>query len=132
MSKYFMAIRPAITAAFLANLGGCATYQTAKEITLVGFTEDVTKGKSVGQVNADDCVFYILRYPLGGAPTLSKALDNAKRQRTSSIGDTFGSDKGGGEANQLRYINHANVSNSGFDAYLFGKSCINISGMGYK
>ncbi len=109
---------------------GCTTYRTAKELKLVGFEEDVSKGKSVGEVEGGDCVFHVMGYYLGGMPTLSRAFKNASMQRTSSVSDAFGGSNATGD--RLRYMNNAVVRNDGFDVVIFGKKCILVSGLGFK
>ncbi len=111
-------------------LASCQTAQQAKEIKLLGFSEDASKGKSTGPIEGADCVFHVFGHWLGGQPTLSKAVMNARKGKTTSIGDSFG-DKDMGEGG-VRYFNNMAVSNDGFDAVVFGKQCIKISAMGYK
>lgn len=112
------------------SLFGCQTAQQAKEIKLVGFNDDVSKGKSVGPIEGADCVFHVLGYWMGGQPTLSKAVMNARKGKSTSIGDSFGSaDDGQGG---VRYFNDMAVSSDGFDAVVFGKRCIKITAVGYK
>jgi hypothetical protein len=114
----------------ISYLGGCATYSTLREIKLVGFDEDVSKGKSVGQIEGGDCVYHIFGHWLGGNPTISRAFANARKQRTTGVADAVGGDTSQGDP--LRYINNAQVTNDGFDAVVFGKSCIMVTGMGFK
>lgn len=107
----------------------CTTYRVAKNIKLIGFTEDVKKGKSVGAIEGEECIFIILGYRLGGLPTVRKALANARTGRSSEIGDIMGGASSGGG---IRYINNTSVSPTGFNAGVFGKDCITVTGMGYK
>jgi len=131
MSSFFRKTVGAIALFALAQISvGCATYRMAKEIRLIGFEDEVHKGKSVGQVEGGDCVFHIFGYWLGGAPTLSRAVQNTRMMRTSSVGDVVGGKIEGGDA--LRYINNMTVNNDGFNAVVFGKNCIMVSGIGYK
>lgn len=111
-------------------LTGCQTAQQAKEIRLLGFDEDVSKGKSLGPLEGSDCVFMVLGYWLGEQPTLSRAIMNARKGKKSSISDAAGEDGQLGEG--ARYLNNVSVSNSGFNAGIVGKSCINISATGNK
>lgn len=112
------------------GLAGCQTAQQAKEIKLLGFTEDASKGTSTGPIEGADCVFHVFGYWLGGQPTLSKAVMNARSGKSTSITDALGSaDMGTGG---VRYFNNMSVSNDGFNAVVFGKQCIKISAVGYK
>lgn len=118
-------------ASALFALVGCQTAQQAKEIKLIGFEENVSKGTSLGPIEGGDCVFHVLGYWLGGQPTLSRALMNARTGKTTSIGDSMGGGstmaKGG-----ARYFNNVVVTHDGFNAGIFGKQCINITAMGFK
>lgn len=110
-------------------LCSCQTAQQAREVKLLGFDEDVSKGKSLGPIEGGDCVYHIFGYWLGGQPTLQRAVMNARVGKTSTISDSGGGSRSGGGA---RYFNNASVSNDGFDALVFGKSCINITATGFK
>jgi hypothetical protein len=114
----------------LTILQACQTTVPVKELKLVGFEEDVGKGKSVGEVEGGDCVYMILGYWLGGAPTLSKAFANARKQRTTSVSESVGGNADAGDA--LRYMNNVTVKDEGFNAVVFGKYCLMVSGMGFK
>ena len=125
-------MRFSVSYLFVAAIGlaGCQTAQQAKEIKLLGFSEDASKGTSTGPIEGADCVFHVFGYWLGGQPTLSKAVMNARKGKTTSIGDSFGSaDTGEGG---VRYFNNMSVSNDGFNAGIFGKLCIKIAAVGYK
>ncbi len=115
--------------ALVGFLTSCATYNTVRELRLVGFEENVKKGKSLGQVEGGDCIYHVFGYWLGGQPTISRAFSNAQKQYTSTIADSGGGKSGAGS---VRYMNNVTVKNDGFNAVLFGKSCIMVSGMGYK
>ncbi len=110
-------------------LCSCTTYREIKEVKLIGFQEDVSKGKSVGQFEADDCVFHVLGYWLGGSPDMSRAIANARTQKKSKVTDMVTDSKGDAE---IRYMNNVNVSYDGFDAVVFGKRCIVVRGVGYR
>jgi len=114
----------------IAGVTACQTAQQAKEIQLVGFGEDVSKGTSLGPIEGSDCVFMVLGYWLGGAPTLSRAMMNARKGKKSSVSDVAGGAETLGEG--ARYLNNVSVSKDGFNAGIVGKSCINISATGYK
>lgn len=112
------------------GLASCQTVQQAKELKLVGFDENVSKGKNIGPIEGGDCVYKILGYWLGGQPTLQRAMMNARKGKTSTITDSGGGESSG--TGDIRYFNNAVVSNDGFDAYVFGKTCINITATGFK
>ena len=112
------------------SIHGCASYTTVRELKLVGFEEDVGKGKSLGQIEGGDCVFHIFGYWLGGQPTLSRAFTNAQHQRTTSLADAGGGDNPKGDS--VRYMNNITVKDDGFNAMVFGKKCIMVSGTAFK
>jgi hypothetical protein len=117
----------------LVLVTGCQTAQQAREIKLVGFEDNVGKGKSVGPMEGSDCVYHILGYWLGGQPTLSRAVMNARKGKHASLSDSFGGEgAGSGAGAGVRYFNNMTVSNDGFNAGVFGKTCINITAMGFK
>jgi hypothetical protein len=113
-----------------AVLTSCQTAQPARELKLIGFDENVSKGKNMGPVEGADCVYQVLGYWLGGQPTLQRAFMNARKGKVSSLADAGGGGEGvGGE---LRYMNNAVVSTDGFNAGIFGKKCINVTATGFK
>ena len=123
-------MKRALLVTALLGSAGCVTYPDVKEIRTVSFSDDVSKGKSKGQFSADDCVWYVFGYALGGPPEVSRAIANAKHQKKSGITDAFstGKDEGNGE---IRYANNLTTKYSGFNAYVVGKSCIEVTGVGY-
>jgi hypothetical protein len=72
-----------------------------------------------------------LGYQLGGAPTLDKAFMNAQNQagfmETAGAGGST-SDRG----KKIRYINNVSTKNEGFNAYVVGKQCLVVNGIGYR
>lgn len=115
----------------LAITSGCASYQYAHKVKLVSFSDDVKKGSSVGPIRGEDCTIQVLGYKLGGDPTLDKAFRNAMNQAGSmeSAGFSNGNE---GRGEKVRYVNNVNTKWEGFDAVIFGKRCLVVSGMGYK
>lgn len=110
---------------------GCATYNYAEKVKMVGFSDDLQKGKSVGNIRGEDCTWQILGYQLGGAPTVDKAFRHAQNQTDGSslVGSVSASRNGGGS---LRYVLNLSTANDGFNAGLFGKQCIVVTGVGYR
>lgn len=125
-------MRRILLAASLLLLGtGCATYNYAQNVKTIGFTDDLTKGKSVGNIRGEDCTWHIAGYPLGGAPTVDRAFMHARNGTDgSSLSGSVSSSRSNG--NDLRYINNVNTQPDGFDAVIFGKRCIVVTGVGYK
>jgi hypothetical protein len=111
-------------------LASCQTAQEAKEIKLIGFDDNASKGKNVGPIEGADCVYQVLGYWLGGQPTLQRAIMNARKGKKSSLLEAANGDSGVG--GDLRYLNNAVISHDGFSAGVFGKQCINISATGFK
>lgn len=116
-----------------ALLCSCATYPTAQKVALVSFDDNPTKGKSVGNIRGQDCTWKVLGYQLGGLPTVDKAFMNA-RSGTDG-GSLMSGINGGGKSSyggDLKYVNNVSTSNEGFDAVVVGKTCIVVTGIGYK
>ena len=123
--------RMLLVASLTLASAGCATYNYAQNVKTIGFTDDLTKGKSVGNIRGEDCTWHIAGYQLGGAPTVDRAFTHARNQTDgSSFSGSMTSSKSNG--NDLRYINNVNTQNDGFDAVLFGKRCIVVTGVGYR
>ena len=96
---------------------------------MISFSDDITKGKSAGNVEGKDCTWMILGYWLGGQPTIDKAFMNAQNQASGMESAGFGK---GDRGNQLRYINNVSTENEGFNAGVVGKKCLVVSGVGYR
>jgi hypothetical protein len=112
----------------LLGAGACAHYTDVKELKTIAFDQDVSKGKSTGQFEADDCVYQLFGYWMGGYPDVSRAIANARTQKKSQVTDVAMESKGG---TALRYINNVDTKYDGFSAGIFGKTCINVRGVGY-
>lgn len=111
-------------------LMGCTTVQEVREIKLVSFDDDIKKGKSIGEVESNDCVYHIMGYWLGGAPTVRKSLANSRKQRKSSLTDVVAANYDS-DAETVRYIKNVQFEHTGFNYYFFGKRCITTKGLGY-
>ena len=115
------------------GLAGCATYNYAEKVKMVSFSDDVSKGKSVGPIRGEDCTGRVLGYQLGGAPTLDRAFINAMNQAGGVEAAGFGSVTGNsGRGQRIRYVNNVSTKPEGFDAVVVGKQCIVVSGVGYQ
>jgi hypothetical protein len=124
---------PALAAVVCLALTGCATYNYAEKIQTVSFTDNLTKGEAVGNIRGEDCTWTVLGNQLGGAPTLDRAFINAKNQAGGLESAGFGAvNSNGGRGQSIRYVNNVHTSQEGFNAYLVGKNCIVVSGVGYK
>src|SRR5262245_41800580 len=109
---------------------GCATYQYSKNVKMLSFDDDVQKGKSVGPVRGDDCIYTVLGYRFGGATSLDRALASARTQTEASIGRSFSSEKQTMNDKTLRYINNVSTENDGFNVGFFAKDCLVVKGTG--
>ena len=116
----------------LTVLSSCATYHYAQKVKTISFSENMTKGTSVGPIRGEDCTWTVFNQQLGGAPTIDKAFMNAKEQSGAVAAAGFGAMTTKDTSKEIRYINNANTSNDGFQAYLFGKQCLVVTGIGYK
>lgn len=115
--------------ALMPLAAACAHYADVKEVKLVGFSDDTSKGKPVGQFESDDCTYRVFGYALGGNPDLSRAIANARTRKKTSITEVAVQDKDEGQA--LRYASNVTADYDGFSAGVFGKSCIVVKGAGY-
>ena len=94
---------------------GCATYPYADNVKMIAFSDDVGRGKSIGNVEGEDCQWIILGYQTKEAPQVDRALSSAKNQ------------------NNVRYMNNVTSKNSGFNAAnIVAKNCIVVTGVGYR
>lgn len=115
----------------LSMLASCATYNYAQKVKTISFDDNLTKGTAVGPIRGEDCTWTVMNQQLGGAPTIDKAFMNAKNQAGTLSSAGFGVlDKT--QNAPIRYINNATTSNEGFQAYLFGKQCLVVTGVGYR
>ena len=108
---------------------GCVTHRDIKEIKTISFDENVSKGKSTGQFEADDCVFHVMGVRLGGQPDVSRAIANSRTMKQSKVTEIV-SDRDAGKP--IRYANNVSVTRGGFNAYVFGKDCIVVKGVAYR
>jgi hypothetical protein len=104
------------------GLSGCATYQYSKNVKMVSFDEDVSKGKSVGPIEGQDCIWSVLGYKLGGVPTLDRAFANARN----------GGSEVASSEKAIRYIDNVSTARDGFNAGVVGKQCLVVKGTGYR
>lgn len=109
---------------------GCATYKYASNVKMVSFSDDVTKGKSVGNVRGEDCTWTVLGYQLGGLPTIDRAFINTKKQASTTQSAGFSSSAD--QADALRYVNNVTTENEGFNAGIVAKQCLVVTGVGYR
>ncbi len=109
---------------------GCTTYRDVKEIKMLGFSDDVSKGQSVGQFESDDCVYHVMGYSLGTNPNVSRAIANARTRKKSNVVDVIHQENAN-SGKPIRYATNIEASNGGFDAVVFGKRCVVVRGVGY-
>lgn len=124
-------LRVLILATLTAGLAGCATYNYAENVKNISFDDNPTKGVSTGNIRGEDCTWSVLGYQMGGLPTLDRAFINAKNQAGGLESAGLTSD-GKGRGEKLRYVNNVHTSNEGFNAVIVGKTCIVVTGIGYR
>jgi len=113
------------------SLSACATYNTAEKVKLVSFDDTPTRGKSIGNIRGEDCTWRFMGYQLGGLPTVDRAFSNARRGISGGAAAAGFSDKAD-DSMSIRYVNNVSTKNEGFDAVVVGKSCIVVTGVGYR
>lgn len=117
----------------LTMLTSCATYNYAQKVKTISFDENIAKGKAVGPIRGEDCTWKVFGRELGGSPTIDRAFINAKSQAGALTAAGFGVfDKQADASKEIRYINNATTMNEGFDAYIVGKRCLVVTGVGYR
>lgn len=121
-----------LVAACALCLSACATYQTAQKVSIVSFDDKPTKGKSVGNIRGEDCTWRVLGYQLGGLPTVDRAMTNARRGVDGGLAAAGWKTGASNQDIGLRYVNNVSTRNEGFDAGVLAKTCIVVTGVGYK
>lgn len=113
-------------------LAGCASYDYAQNVKLISFTHDITKGRPIGNIRGEDCTMMFLGYYLGGLPTVDRAFINARSQANAIHAAGFDFKNEGRGNGSLKYVTNVTTQNEGFNAYLFGKTCLVVTGVGYQ
>ena len=121
-----------LSLATAAALCGCASYQYAQNVKLVGFDENVKKGTAAGNIRGEDCTWTVLGYKLGGDPTVDKAFINAKNQAGGLESAGFGDLTKKDHSQAIRYVNNVSTAHDGFNALIVGKDCLVVKGVGYR
>lgn len=116
----------------LGFLCSCASYNYAHKVKTIAFDDDVSKGKAVGPVRGEDCTWTVLGQQMGGQPTIDKAFINAKEQSGSVGAAGFAALATQDQTKHIRYINNVTTANEGFNAFVVGKQCLVVTGIGYK
>jgi len=114
-------------------LSGCATTHVADNVRMISFTDKPTTKdtKSVGNVEGKDCQWFVAGYPVGSQPTVRTAFQNAAEQKEELI-PLMGKKKEGATAGNLSFIRNVAVRPSGFSAWVLGRTCLNVTGVGYQ
>lgn len=116
----------------LLNLGACASYKYAQNVKMVSFDDNGQKGQPVGNIRGEDCTWSVLGYKMGGDPTVDRAFTNARNQAGGLESAGFGKSEKDRTGAPLRYVNNVSTENDGFNAGLFGKQCIVVTGVGFR
>ena len=116
----------------LSMLASCATYNYAQQVKTISFDDNLTKGTSVGPIRGEDCTWSVMGRVLGTQPTIDRAFINAKTQAGALSAAGLGVLAKEDTSKQIRYINNATTMNEGFNAYIVGKQCLVVTGVGYR
>jgi hypothetical protein len=95
-------------------LSGCTQYQYAKNVKMLSYEDDVGVGKSVGPIRGENCEKRVMGYSIDEPATLDKAMAAAREQH------------------KVRYLNNVSTEQTGFEAVVYGKTCIVVKGTGYE
>jgi hypothetical protein len=106
--------RCALLLAAIAVVGGCTSYQYAKNVKFISFDGEVARGKGMGPVRGESCQSRVMGYSVNEAPTLDKAVANAMSKHN------------------LRYINNVSTENTGFSAVVYARNCLVVKGTGFQ
>ena len=115
--------------AILVFSTGCASTKVAKDVKLVAFDENIDIVSSIGNIEGKDCTWSVLGYRLGETPTVYRAFLNTMNQQDGG-GIPLVTAKAAGTP--LKAVRNVSISNEGFSAWVVGKSCIVVTGAGYR
>jgi hypothetical protein len=123
-------------------VASCATsVKFANDVRLIGFEDNVRRGKNIGLIEGDDCNFGFSLFGKSGSvgsTNIRRAFDSARSGERSSVsgqvGRTFGGESGrrGAAAGGLRYMNNVTVTTDSSNYILFSKDCQVVSGKGHS
>ena len=89
--------------------------------------------QTIGLKNRTYSVWMVGGYTLGGPPTLRNAFLSAQSGRSGdAVASASAMNDDNGKDNSVRYINNVRTKNTGWSAVIVGKSCMEITGQGYK
>jgi len=94
---------------------GCATYSMSRNVKMLSYDEDASKGKSLGPVTGESCQWRVMGYSVSSSASLDAALGDA---RTKASG--------------ARYLNNVSTDRDGFDAKVVAKDCMIVKGVAYR
>lgn len=125
--KYFLLIF-----IMMSGLIGCTSIKVAENVKLIAFKDKESNKveKSLGNVEGKDCTWRILGYPLGFDPNVRNAFVNTSQQTEETV--PFKNSKKAGVTGDISYLRNVSVNPSGFSAYIVGRSCINVTGVGFQ
>jgi hypothetical protein len=113
---------------------GCMPYnfKHAIDIKIISFSNDLSKGKSMGPMSGQDCSYVYEGYTIGDKPNMGKALENAMSQ-AGFFAENFGAKLLGGEKKEvLRYMTNVKAEYEELDAFIFKRICLVVKGDGYQ
>ncbi len=116
----------------LVFVSSCATYNYAQKVKTIAFDDNITKGLSIGPIRGEDCTWTVLGRQLGGQPTIDRAFINARTGGGSLASAGLSALEKNDGSKAIRYINNATTANEGFNAYVVGKQCLVVTGVGYR
>ena len=87
----------------------------SRNVKMVSYDEDATKGKSLGPVTGESCQWRVLGYSVTTSASLDGALTDARTK-----------------ANGVRYLNNVSTDRDGFDAKVVAKDCMIVKGVAYR
>jgi hypothetical protein len=98
-----------------AAMSGCASYTMAKNVKLIGYDEDSSKGKSMGEVRGESCAWQLFGRPVTSPVSLDVAMSDVRARQ-----------------GMVRYIRNVSTINDGFDAVFVKKHCLVVKAVAYR
>jgi hypothetical protein len=96
-------------------LGGCASHTLSRNVKMISYDDDATRGKTIGPVTGESCHWKVLGYSVTNNASFDAALSDARLK-----------------AQGARYLNNVSTETDGFDAYFAAKDCLLVKGVAYK
>ena len=91
------------------------------------------KSEQTGPIVGRKCAWHFFSASFSNPPSVQQALNSAMINRNETQWEAIAgsSSTEAIQLNEIRLINNIVVETSGFDAWLIGRQCVFVSGLGY-